>query len=125
MAQKMLRGITNIKGVINALSLDNSEPRKFRICCQEHCREDATGELHRQVRSVSEGALYPHGTLFGCFYITTPAWVSVSARLQQKAILGPGIMDVPRCNTRAFLFVSHDNHTNHVRIWVLTISRFI
>ncbi len=38
-----------IMGVINALSLDNSEPEKFRINSQGHCREDATGELHRQV----------------------------------------------------------------------------
>ena len=57
-------------------------------------------------RSVSEGALYPHDTLFGCFYISTPAWVSVSSRQLLRQSQGLELRTSKDAVPTLFLFVS-------------------
>lgn len=41
-----------------------------------------------------------------------------------RAILGPGTMDGLDAIPALFLFVSHENNTTPVRIWVLTDDSF-
>ena len=83
-AKRIVRsiGATYIKGVINALSLGNSERRKLQnTAIKDNAERMPRVSCIDNSRCVSEGALCPHGTHYGYAIISTLAWVSVSVRL--------------------------------------------